>query len=100
MDVNKNSDSKIVEWLHRSWLGSLFGEATTWSTQNILVFFLLVIAFVKLVQNVSKNKTLPPGPTGLPVVGVLPFLRHKPYITIQRWWERYGDVFSVYMGQR
>ena len=43
----------------------------------------------------------PPGPWGLPVLGVLPMLRsNAPHLTINAWWEKYGDVISFYMGSR
>ena len=69
------------------------------SVFGVLVF--VTIALVsKLYSQASKTRVLPPGPSGVPVLGVLPKLRDKPYLTIQKWWGVYGDVFSLYMGQR
>jgi len=48
----------------------------------------------------STRRGLPPGPWGLPVLGVLPLMGKRPHLTVQRWWNRYGDVVCVYMGGR
>ena len=73
-------------------------------TYNSLTLLLIVASVVLVVKQVSRSirhRTVPPGPWGLPLFGVLPFLRHKrPHLTIQAWWAKYGDVFSLYMGQR
>ena len=70
---------------------------------NSLTIVLVVTAVVLLVKQAARSwrhRSVPPGPWGYPVVGVLPSLRHRPYLTIQKWWAQYGDVFSLYMGQR
>ena len=64
-----------------------------------LIFVTVLLLWTFVSQNL-KRRSLPPGPTGVPVLGVLPRLRRKPYLTIQKWWGEYGDVFSLYMGQR
>jgi hypothetical protein len=62
----------------------------------VIVSGLLVLVF----SNRKLTAPLPPGPWGLPVVGVLPLMGSRPYLTVQRWWDQYGDVVSVYMGSR
>ncbi len=40
----------------------------------------------------------PPGPYGLPVLGYMPFLGRKPYVTFIKLGQQYGDIFQVQMG--
>ena len=79
---------------------NLLGATFELSIQNMLILVCLFIILIQMAARTLKDRTLPPGPYGFPVVGVLPYLRNKPYLTIQTWWQRYGDVFSLYMGQR
>lgn len=48
----------------------------------------------------TRHMKLPPGPRGMPFLGVLPLMGKKRHATIQKWWEQYGDVFSMYMGSK
>lgn len=41
---------------------------------------------------------LPPGPLGLPLVGVIPRLGKNPQIQLTEWGKKYGNVYSAYMG--
>lgn len=43
-------------------------------------------------------KNFPPGPVGLPFVGYLPFLGKSPYLTFKKLGEKYGNIFSVRLG--
>ena len=71
---------------------------------SVSSLFLLLVGLLGLISTVVSryrfSKTLPPGPRGVPVFGVLPLMGSKPHITVQRWWQQYGDVMSVYMGSR
>ena len=70
---------------------------------NYFVIFLLITAIVFFVQyllSLVPTRGLPPGPRGVPILGVLPYLRKRPHLTVQRWWRMYGDVYSMYMGCR
>lgn len=42
----------------------------------------------------------PPGPWGVPLLGVLPYLGDKPYVVLQQWWRKYGDIYSARFGSR
>ncbi|XP_013412375.1 cytochrome P450 2D17-like [Lingula anatina] len=59
---------------------------------------MLILFLLLWWQRDSKN--VPPGPWGLPVVGVLPFLGRDPQLTMMQWAKRYGNVFSVRMGTK
>lgn len=50
------------------------------------------------VQLRRRYKDLPPGPYGLPLVGYVPFMGSKPYLTFKRLADKYGSVFSVTIG--
>lgn len=62
---------------------------------------LSLILLSRIVRGLIFSSKLPPGPMGLPILGVLPMLRSKtPHLTINAWWDKYGDVMSFYMGSR
>ena len=70
---------------------------------NVTVGLVFIIAFLLtayLYSCVRRPKGLPPGPSGLPILGVIPLMGKRPYLTIQKWWGMYGDVYSMYMGSR
>ena len=63
-------------------------------TGSIFVVFLLVWIY----QWQKRPKNFPPGPRGLPLIGVLPFLGKYPERTFVKWSEKYGDVLSFRVG--
>ena len=52
------------------------------------------------IQKHQRQKRAPPGPWGVPVLGILPFLGEDPYLTFTDMARKYGNVFQVYMGSR
>ncbi|KAF2359669.1 Cytochrome P450 [Trinorchestia longiramus] len=43
---------------------------------------------------------LPPGPWGIPLLGYLPFLGPKTYLALYDLSKKFGDIYSIALGQR
>ncbi|CAL1288185.1 unnamed protein product, partial [Larinioides sclopetarius] len=69
-----------------------------------LVFLIASCFLVKIIQDGIKwiliGRKRPPGPTGLPIVGYLPFLGKEPYKDFLKLREKYGNVIGVYFGRK
>ncbi|XP_064637127.1 cytochrome P450 1A1-like [Lineus longissimus] len=65
----------------------------------ILVSVAVVCMVVHLVQNLVTSRRFPGGPWGYPIVGYLPWLGPHPQITFTNLREKYGDIYSVKLGQ-
>ncbi|XP_033126621.1 cytochrome P450 2U1-like [Anneissia japonica] len=63
---------------------------------------LIAIVTVAIIYLFTKDlrRNLPPGPWGLPVVGILPSLGKHPHEVLTKYANRYGAVFSGKMGNR
>ena len=46
----------------------------------------------------KRPKHFPPGPRGIPLLGVLPFLGKYPEKVIKQWSKKYGSIMSVRFG--
>ena len=46
----------------------------------------------------SKRRRLPPGPTGLPLLGYMPFMARNNTDTFMQLFSRYGKIFSLRLG--
>lgn len=67
---------------------------------NTLLVFVAVLLAVRSIQRLKFNRTLPPGPWGLPWMGYLPFMNgdlHTKYCAMAK---KYGSVFSVRLGSQ
>ena len=78
---------------------------TSCNAQTYLIlcaFFLSVYLSLLVAVEHWKGRhfKLPPGPWGMPILGVIPFMGKKRHVTVQQWWDKYGDVFSAKMGSR
>ena len=68
-------------------------------TELLALFIILLILFY-FWRKIRENSKLPPGPYGLPILGYLPFLNSQnPQKSMQELSLKYGDVFSLQMGQ-
>lgn len=61
-----------------------------------LTVFMTVLFLQWLLQN--KEKRYPKGPVGFPIVGHLPLFGKYPPKTFLKWWNSFGDVFSIRLG--
>jgi len=65
----------------------------------MLTFILLVFAvFVVIYCWYARPKDAPPGPRGIPIFGIMPFLDDHPERMFAKWSEKYGPVMTVPMG--
>ncbi|XP_078484970.1 cytochrome P450 2U1-like isoform X1 [Ciona intestinalis] len=62
-----------------------------------IVFF---TAFLALCYWYKRPSNFPPGPRGVPFLGVIPFLGNYPARVMRKWSRNYGPVMSVRMGSR
>ena len=68
------------------------------STLLVILLFFLLVGILWWFQ--SSGDTLPPGPPAFPIVGSLPFLGTDIREPLRQFSKKYGDVFTVYLGQR
>ncbi|XP_071944064.1 cytochrome P450 2U1-like [Antedon mediterranea] len=66
--------------------------------QTCLIGITTLLFLVYITRNLRRNH--PPGPWGLPVLGIIPFLGSQPQQTLVRYSKKYGPVFSGYLGSR
>ncbi|CAG7727850.1 unnamed protein product, partial [Allacma fusca] len=66
----------------------------------ILTVVIVLIYWIFHTGAKSKLIKLPPGPIGLPILGYLPFLGETPALKITELSRKYGDLFSIRLGQQ
>ncbi|XP_055938109.1 cytochrome P450 1A5-like [Argiope bruennichi] len=54
-----------------------------------------VVIWVLLWSTLQKGGQTPPGPTGLPVLGYLPFMGSRPHLLLQKLAKIYGSIFRT-----
>uniref|UniRef100_H2ZL03 Uncharacterized protein n=1 Tax=Ciona savignyi TaxID=51511 RepID=H2ZL03_CIOSA len=68
--------------------------------RSVSVYFCIFISFFLCnTWEMQKYKNLPPGPTGVPILGCLPFMDTLAELTFTKWSKKYGPIFTVYLGQ-
>ncbi|KAJ3300097.1 hypothetical protein HK104_004566 [Borealophlyctis nickersoniae] len=65
-----------------------------------LAVLALPAVYAVLSRDKNNGKKLPPGPTGLPILGNLHQLGDFPHLRFLEWTKIYGDVFSIRMGSQ
>ncbi|KAL7165165.1 hypothetical protein ACSBR2_040942 [Camellia fascicularis] len=77
-----------------------------WDTNNTLFLFTLIVLAITwyvwiFTNNSKKNQPpLPPGPRGLPVVGILPFLDPELHSCFESLSRTYGPIMRLPMGTK
>ncbi|PIA25955.1 hypothetical protein AQUCO_10200017v1 [Aquilegia coerulea] len=63
---------------------------------------LILLTWYSLLTKKSRNKKvpLPPGPQGLPIVGILPFLDPNLHTYFDKLAKTYGPIFKVQLGRK
>lgn len=46
----------------------------------------------------EKELTVPSGPPGLPFLGNILQLGQRPFVTLFKWWPKYGPIFKIKLG--
>ncbi|XP_055940911.1 cytochrome P450 2J5-like [Argiope bruennichi] len=73
-------------------------------TSSSLLFIIGSFVFWKFLQKILQwydfSRKRPPGPTGLPFVGYLPFLSNEPHKKFWKMRGKYGDVIGVNVGHK
>ncbi|KAG7092973.1 hypothetical protein E1B28_009274 [Marasmius oreades] len=65
---------------------------------TILLFLALYTRRAMLARR--DRTTLPPGPTGLPILGLYPFLTRNLILQIDSWAKKYGPLYSLKVGNQ
>ena len=71
-----------------------------WAILNSTWAILAAAVFMSFYLWYKRPKNFPPGPRGLPFVGVVPYLGKFPERTLQKWSKSYGPVMSVRFGSK
>ncbi|XP_059196417.1 cytochrome P450 2J2-like [Centropristis striata] len=78
---------------------SVFGYFVNWDVRSLLLFTLVFILTADYLKNRRPN-TYPPGPSAIPIVGnIFNVAYNKTHESMTQLAGRYGDVYSMRMGQ-
>jgi cytochrome P450 family 2 subfamily J len=61
------------------------------------VILLTTVVLWNYFRNLTKQRKLPPGPSGLPIIGLLPFLGKYPPVTLNKLAQKYGPLFRFHI---
>lgn len=78
----------LIQWLLRETSATMLGV------------FLVVLIFVRMVQILKTNWSLPPGPWGFPILGYLPFVKGDLHLHFRDLTHKYGSMFSTRLGSQ
>lgn len=75
-------------------------EATAPANLFYAAFLFLSVLYLAVTRRRSRTSRLPPGPTGLPLVGSLPFLDRNLHACFAGLAAKYGPVFAIRLGSK
>ena len=88
-------DSYILSFLKRE------SQLHVQLTLTVFVCALLLIWFMQwVVKCFIENKSLPPGPLGIPIFGILKFIGHEKHKEFMKLAKTYGTLFSARLGSQ
>ncbi|XP_070390995.1 vitamin D 25-hydroxylase-like [Dermacentor albipictus] len=64
----------------------------------IAIGVLLTVTLLTALRNGDKDKRLPPGPSGLPILGYLPFIKGPYHVAFKQLSEQYGPLVRLRLG--
>lgn len=67
-------------------------------TVRIILIFINLLLFVRLLITRSSILPLSPGPLCLPLVGFLPFLGRDIHLTLTKLTRKFGPIYQVFLG--
>ncbi|KAF2895168.1 hypothetical protein ILUMI_11007 [Ignelater luminosus] len=85
-------------FVYSFWL--LWGVVSNELSASVLSVFFLVLLTVRIIQVIQHEKSLPPGPWGLPIVGSLPFLKGDLHLHFKDLTQKYGSMLSTRLGSQ
>ena len=95
--------SKIFGLVRDSLTNTAFSEEITnglFSPFTLGLFFLTLLTTYQIIQFLRYNKKLPPGPTGFPIVGMLPKIQKEFHLELFDFSKIFGKIFSLKMGNQ
>ncbi|XP_059196409.1 cytochrome P450 2J6-like [Centropristis striata] len=79
---------------------SVFGNFVNWDVRSLLLFTAIFILIADYLKN-RRPKSFPPGPRAFPIVGNIFTVDHnRLHESMTQLAGRYGDVYSMRMGQK
>ncbi|CAF3583603.1 unnamed protein product [Rotaria socialis] len=64
---------------------------------SVLIALALIIITLFSLMIKNNNKSRPPGPWGLPIIGYLPWLTDAPHLDFNNLSKKYGNVFRIHL---
>nr|AZR39406.1 cytochrome P450 [Agasicles hygrophila] len=65
----------------------------------MMITYLVAVVILLLVFMYWRNRDMPPGPWGLPVIGYLPWLdANNPYLSLSELTKKFGHVYGLRLG--
>ena len=82
--------------------GFAFVQAHSYAfiTATLLFLFTVVSNLTQLLKTTQRRSRIPSGPWGFPLVGSFPMLTAYPERTLDRWARKYGELYSVRLGNQ
>ncbi|GJE93448.1 cytochrome P450 [Phanerochaete sordida] len=75
-------------------------EFSTLTALSGVVALVYALLHVFRQMKIKALGNLPPGPSGLPIVGSLPFLSHYPELTLHKYAKKFGPLYSMFLGDQ